>query len=601
MAALLLFRTQRTVRANVKYTLLRRPYLTTNLSVHDKFVTHIIPEAFHDAAASLELPKCYPGTRKAIMRELIHWFEQDCQTYPIYHLYAPVGSGKTAIAKTLAYHFINYDDSLKNSLLATFFFSRTTESRSNARAFIATIAYQVARNLPPVATYIMEAATSDPAIFEKDIFVQMRTLLLNPLRSACTVELEYEQATSDWPRLIVIDGLDECHNTETQTNILRVITELARYRPFPLAIFLSCRHELHIRSSFRDPHLNGLALKTDLSSKRYDSGSDIRRFLESKFKEIRDEHCVTTGIVLPSNWPGAEIIDKLVGKSSGHFIYPSLVVKYVGALDDNPADRLKVVLRLPESRPTSPTAEERPFRQLDALYSQILASIQPYSLSTVRNAFSFALVPYGGSMLLDENKTRAHLGKLKGILISVLDHKGKGRRAEIAVAFLHSSFSDFLLDPARSGRYCIGLGDAHADIAVYLLKNYIEDNSGPPFDSVLLACLFSCSLTGGKESSARVIYSLIGHLRAAAPTDALRDKLMHLSDVTTFTKIFKNCNKPDDLGLSFDVWKVLQSLANCLGQLVGVLLSFRCHSDQFMKWHSRHLKTRRLWSATCLG
>jgi len=493
MVALLLFRTKRMVRA-IQCTLLRRPYLTINLSVHEKFVNHIIPEAFHDAAASSALPKCYPGTREAIMRDLIHWFEQDCRAYPLYHLYAPVGSGKTAIAKTLADHFCNYDDPSKNSLLATFFFSRTTESRSNARAFIATIAYQVAKNLPPVATHIMEAATSDPAIFERDIFVQMRTLLLNPLRHACTVGLECGQATSHWPRLIVIDGLDECHNTETQINILRVITELARYRPFPLAIFLSCRLELHIRSSFMDPHLSRLALKTDLSNRKYDSESDIRRFLESKFREIRNSHCVTTGIILPSDWPGPEIIKKLVRKSSGHFIYPSLVVKYVGSLDDNPADRLKVVLGLPESRPDSPTAEERPFRQLDALYSQILASIKPNSLPAVLNAFCFALVPYGGSMLLDEPKIRARLAKLKGILISVLSHRRQGRRAEIAVAFLHSSFSDFLLDPARSGRYYIDLKGAHADIAVYLLKKYIENNSEPPFYFALLACLVSCSL-----------------------------------------------------------------------------------------------------------
>ena len=504
------------------------------------------------------------------MRDLIHWFEQDCRTYPIYHLYAPVGSGKTVVAKTLADHFSNYDKPSENFLLATFFFSRTTENRSNARAFIATIAYQVAKNLPPVATYIMEATTSDPAIFDKNIFVQLRTLLLNPLRKACAVELECGRATSHWPRLFVIDGLDECNNTETQINILRVITELARYRPFPLAIFLSCRPELHIRNAFADPHVSGLALETDLSNVRYDSESDIRRFLESKFREIHNSHYVTTGIRLPPDWPGPEIIEMLVAKSSGHFIYPSVVVKYVGALDYNPVDRLKDVLGL---------AEEQPFKQLDALYSEILASIKPNYLRTVRNAFSFALVPYGGSMLLDEPKIRARLANLEGILISLVNHRRKGTMAGISVAFLHSSFSDFLLDPARSGLYYIDLKGAHADIAVYLLKKYIENNSEPPFHFVLLGCSLGCSLTAGKESSARAIYSLIGHLRAAAPTEALRHNLRRMSEVTTFTKIFNNCNRPDDLGLSFDVWKVLQSLASCLGQLVGVLLSFHCHSE----------------------
>ena len=506
------------------------------------------------------------------MRDLISWVEENCQTHPIFHLYAPVGSGKTTIAKTLASHFSNRDDPTKDSLLATFFFSRTTEKRRNARAFIATIAYQVAMNLPPVATHVMDAVTGDPAIFDKNIFVQMRTLLLNPLRKACAVELKRGQATSNWPRLIVIDGLDGCDNTEIQISILKVIAELARYRPFPFAIFLSCRHELHIRNTLTDQLLSGLARKTDLSNSRYDSESDIRRFLESEFREIRNSHGVATGISLPSDWPGPKIIDMLVRKSSGHFIYPSVVVKYVGALDDDPADRLKVVLGLPESSIMidSPTSEERPFRRLDALYSQILASIKSSHFTTVRNAFCFALVPYGGSMLLDEPQTRARLANLNGILVSVMNHKQTGRRAEIAVAFLHSSFSDFLLDPARSGRFYIDLQGAHAHIAVYLLNNYIENNSEPPLDSAPLACSLCCSLTAGKESSARAIYSLIGHLREAAPTEALRHTLRRMSEVTTFTKIFNNCNRPDDLGLSFDVWKVLQSLASCLGNMVGV-------------------------------
>jgi len=506
------------------------------------------------------------------MQDLIHWFEQDSRTYPIYHLYAPVGSGKTAIAKTLADNLSNYDDLSRNSVLATFFFSRTTESRSNAQAFIATIAYQVAKNLPPVAAYIMEAAISDPAIFEKDIFVQMHTLLLNPLRIACTVERERGQTTSHWPRLFVIDGLDECHSTQTQINILGVIAELALYRPLSLAIFLSCRPVLHIRITFADPHLSRLALKISLSNE-YESDSDIRTFLELKFREIRNTHCVTTGIILPSCWPGPEIIDILVRRSSGHFIYPSIVVNYVGALDDNPSDRLKVICGLLGHKVA---AEERPFRRLDALYSQVLASIQPNSLPTILNAFSFALV---GSMLLDVPKTTVPLAGIEGVLLSVLSHRRKGGRAELEVSFLQISFRDFLLDPARSGRYHIDLKGAHASVAIYLLQNYIEDNSEPSFDSTLLTFLLCCSMAAGRESSARAIYSLIGHLRMAAPTEALLHKLQLMGEVTTFTKIFKNCNRPDDLGSWFDVWKVLQSLGTCLGQLVGVLLSPQSHSE----------------------
>ena len=80
-----------------------------------------IVNAFHNSI-DFELPACYPGTGEAIMKDLFNWVESDYQNHPIYHLYAPLGSGKTTIAKTLSDHFSKRDEHSNKLLLASFFF-----------------------------------------------------------------------------------------------------------------------------------------------------------------------------------------------------------------------------------------------------------------------------------------------------------------------------------------------------------------------------------------------------------------------------------------------------------------------------------------------
>ena len=62
-------------------------------------------------------------------------------------------------------------------------------------------------------------------------------------------------------------------------------------------------------------------------------------------------------------WPGEGVIDLLVQRSSGQFIYATTVLKFVGSDFCSPKKQLALVLK-PE-----PTA----FSDLDQLYTQILS------------------------------------------------------------------------------------------------------------------------------------------------------------------------------------------------------------------------------------
>jgi hypothetical protein len=67
----------------------------------------------------------------------------DDQNAVILWMYGPVGAGKSAIA-----HDIARRCDLEKLLLASFFFSRSDSTRSNAKSLIATIAYQITINIP---------------------------------------------------------------------------------------------------------------------------------------------------------------------------------------------------------------------------------------------------------------------------------------------------------------------------------------------------------------------------------------------------------------------------------------------------------------------
>ena len=429
------------------------------------------------------------------MKDLVKWVEDIERHPPIYHLYAPAGSGKTAIAKTLSDHFSDPGYPSNMRLLASFFFSRTVEGRNSAQRFIATIAYQVAVNLPCTKSHILEAVQNNPAIFDNDLQTQMHKLILEPLRKAPKNPIQAGDEAS-WPRLLVIDGLDECNGEETQVKILDVISDLAHRMP-SLAIFLSCRPEIHIRRAFQElVLLNRLSIKICLSDE-YHTAGDIRLFLESKFQEIREAHA--NYMTFPSDWPGKETLDVLVSKSSGHFIYASVVTKYIGALDDNPIERLSIVLGLAEN------VDEKPFIQLDALYMRILESIKPKHLPIIKDAFSFALEPslspiapseriyMAAPLLLDEDDLRVALAKLHGVLINFFIAPFNEVHVDfpfplsrcfhgVRVDFLHSSFSDFLLDNDRSGVYHISVTGAHTNIAVYIIDRHIQNNGVLTFE-----------------------------------------------------------------------------------------------------------------------
>ena len=233
-------------------------------------------------------------------------------------VYGPAGSGKSAIAQTIAEMCEE-----EMILLASFFFSRSDPSRSDVNPLISTIAYQITLNLPQVQDAILGAIERDPLIFSKSLAVQFKSLILAPLQPLAEAGF-FSRPTSR--RLVILDGLDECSDSKIQKNIVEVLANAQQQHRFPLIFLIASRPEQHISLAFSTGLLPDVTTRIALDES-YLPDEDIRLFLIDKFQEIRSTHRLRAYI--PPHWPLPNVLNQLVRKSSGQFIYASTVIHYV--------------------------------------------------------------------------------------------------------------------------------------------------------------------------------------------------------------------------------------------------------------------------------
>ncbi|KAF8178459.1 hypothetical protein BJ912DRAFT_983863 [Pholiota molesta] len=399
------------------------------------------PSAFHNSCARFDPPKCHPNTRVAVLEYLMGWiFGHNDPEALILWLYGPAGAGKSAILQTIAELCFE-----RKVLLASFFFGRSDPSRNHFKPLVATIAYQIAVTFPGLRQHIESVIDHDPAIFHKSIATQIQSLIIEPLK--CLVPSGFFNDLSTCARLIIIDALDECDDPRMQSMILRAIADALRACQIPLIFLISSRPEQSITLTFNSSSLAGLWRSVVLDDS-FKPDEDILLFLNDSFQEIKASHPLRHHI--PEAWPAQSDIDKLVEKSSGQFIFASVVVKYVKADDDRPSQRLEVIMGL------RPARSELPFAELDAVYMHILASCKdPDTVLRILGLLICAIC-YSAcciELLLDLEPGDVEIALAP--LHSVLTVTQSTVNPHVTISLSHASFGDFLVDPSRSTRFYI--------------------------------------------------------------------------------------------------------------------------------------------------
>ncbi|KAJ7076455.1 hypothetical protein B0H15DRAFT_594971 [Mycena belliarum] len=389
------------------------------------------------------LPTCHPDTRRETLDTLSGWAsELAIGAGSIIWLHGPMGAGKSAVLQTLT-HRLHSDGRLG----ASFVFRR--EPSGNAHILFSAIAYQLATNVPRLRGAISRAARRNPGIVGESLATQLHELILEPCRAVADFK----------PLTIVIDGLDQCR-LEDQQEILALLGNAARSSQ--LRFLLGSKSENYAAEFLADPQFSAICRSFCVER----SFEDVRTYLYAEFARIQQD-CLESsrGDCSPSSWISTHSFNILVGSSSGCFLYASTLVKFLGDPEFLPQTRLSAVIdRIPLNLLNSP---------LDILYTQILATV-PTRLRTsllatlhILTTKPFAHLPLHHMEQLLHTKTgrlRRILRHLRSVLnVPDSDHGG-------SITAHHDSFLDFLVDPARSGAFCV-IGSRYS---MYLVRSILK-------------------------------------------------------------------------------------------------------------------------------
>ncbi|CAA7269432.1 unnamed protein product [Cyclocybe aegerita] len=446
-------------------------------SAFDQFHAQIAEGAMHDSGERFDPPKCYPGTREVVLKQLLDWIIAHDRESFMHWLHGPAGAGKSAILQEIAERCAQM-----KLLIASFFFSRTAALRNNKKRLVATLAYQLAQSVPETRPYIEKAIGHDPAIFSKRLQSQFQALIVEPLSQAASTAGE-EWAC--WPHLILIDGLDECSIDTVQQNILTCLATGAAGCGFPITVLVSSRPETHIAMTFGQ-HPFKYILRTALDE-NYRPEEDIRRFLAGTFRGIKENHPLRS--YLSYDWPSPAFVEALVHKASGQFIYAATVARYVSHPDSHPAQYLDVVLGLSPSNYCEP-----PFAELDALYYHILSSL-PDERTSLRILALVVLPSQGWNQT--PQRFDSFLGLRSGVSQQILHKLASIIKLDddSKIRLLHASLADFLLDRCRSQNFYVDVPLQAANFARLCFQNSAGATSEILFERIVLYRAFSyCSL-----------------------------------------------------------------------------------------------------------
>ncbi|KAF9260172.1 hypothetical protein L218DRAFT_1055205, partial [Marasmius fiardii PR-910] len=314
--------------------------------------------ALHDSEARYPQPNVLPGTREEILRRLCSWCEDPSKSSRVFWVHGAAGVGKSAIAQALSEKYIQ-----SGQLAASFFFSRNDTTRDKLDPFIATIAHQLATSTslgPYISPLINHTISSKSGILTKKWEIQFQTLIAEP-----SVQVN-PKSWSHLPQLVIIDGVDECIRIESQERLLQMIQATTPTLPLDFLIF--SRPEPHICDIFHSNTFIPSPFHLSLGDFATEVRKDIEKYLCSEFSRIRKKHqCIL--LSQPASWPGDLIIQQLLDRATGQFIYATTVIKYIdiGKMPVTPMQRLDIILQ------AIPVDFSSPYPDLDILYSQILS------------------------------------------------------------------------------------------------------------------------------------------------------------------------------------------------------------------------------------
>jgi hypothetical protein len=366
---------------------------------------------------------CLHDTRTDILKFVVDWVNDTRSEQKMLWIHGLAGSGKSTLSTTIANIFRD-----SGQLGAFLFFDRDVTERNDPMTVIKTIAHQLGISDPSIGAAIRTAIETSPNMLTSPLDRQFQKLVLDSLQDV---------GPHSPTIVIVLDALDECGTADERAGLLTVLAENFINLPTVIRTVVTSRAEIDIYNAFTSQH-HILAHELDITSPR--NSDDVLSYFRHRMALIRNTN---VHLRLGTDWPGGEVLHRLVLRASGLFVWASTASEFIGGHD--PRKRLDVILR----GDVASGAEDA----VDGLYRTALESVGRWNdedfVADFRNILGVILLarqPLSNAAV----DALLHLSERPSIhTISLLGCVLQGRPT---VRILHPSFADFLMTKERCGR-----------------------------------------------------------------------------------------------------------------------------------------------------
>ncbi|KAF9043201.1 hypothetical protein BJ165DRAFT_1405567 [Panaeolus papilionaceus] len=286
------------------------------------------PDAFHNSKMRSPPVTCYKGTRTPVLKAIVKSDEHiRTLSHPFLWLSGHPGAGKSTIAQTIA------EDLFKSkSLAAAYFFP----SWCGGDRVIATITYQLIQNIPAIRPFVEDAIECNPGVFHLSLHHQAQELILEPF---CRLRKAVPGLdVSILPRVIIVDGLDNC--ATTLVPLLNALSHLVcAQETFPFTVLVTSDDSV---AHWFQRHSETIRLYPTTHHGLNDNNKDISRFVTDSLKEIVE--CHPRRHLLPTGWASQELIRAVIYRAAGQFVTAKTIMHHIRQPECVPSYRLHNIL-----------------------------------------------------------------------------------------------------------------------------------------------------------------------------------------------------------------------------------------------------------------
>ncbi|KAF5337527.1 hypothetical protein D9758_016982 [Tetrapyrgos nigripes] len=280
---------------------------------------------------------CLEGTRVKILNDLCNGVTEANTT--IVWIYGIAGSGKSAIAVSLA-HKIRKIDTKKEVKLALTFHCVKGQETSDICNLVPTLSYHLAQVFPEYGKGLLESLNRDPSLDGTSLSLSAQLeLFLDPSLLGKLINKSSEKVV-----IIIIDGLDEWGSDSDRSELLRHFKALFQFAW--LKIVVTSRPNPEIREEL----MGEFAIRKINLTDYTDTADDLKRLIMSKLPFITNEK-----------------VNNMLAKANGLFIWVTTALTFIRKGVDKDG-RLEIILDLQ----TGTKDELQPYEPLYLLYKTVL-------------------------------------------------------------------------------------------------------------------------------------------------------------------------------------------------------------------------------------